>query len=146
MEFSDQASLESWHASQIEEDEPPFDLPSNPLDPETATALILLLCTPSNTGGIYWQSALRRLAVIASIINPEIGNQSFESIAQQLTKAGVPTCRATLSAINVKLSDATGFNRSCKTESARAAYRKRAFEVWGREGTRKKKTAKHTPP
>lgn len=136
MEITDQESLRQWQAQQHLDEDPPITPPITPLDPETVVAMIQLICVPSETGTISWKPSFRRLAVIASIISPDIGRLTLDRIARDLTAAGLPTTRAALSSINCQLRDTTGFTRSDKSERARESYRERACAVWNKRTNR----------
>lgn len=142
METTDQESLRQWQTQQHLDDEqdPPIEPPLHPLDPETVTALLMLICVPDPTGTILWKCALKRLAVLCHLIMPDVGAKSLDRIAKELTRAGVTTSRAALSVINVALFDAAGLRRTEKGESARESYRQRACRVWQKkiEGRGKK--------
>jgi hypothetical protein len=138
VEITDQESLRQWQAQQHNDDEqdPPIEPPLHPLDAQTVTALIMLICAPNENGTISWKPSFRRLAVIASIISPDIGRLTLDRIARDLTAAGLPTTRAALSSINCQLRDTTGFTRSDKSERARKSYRERACAVWNKRTNR----------
>ncbi len=136
MDATDQAALEAWQAQQFTDDEPPIAAPLHALDPETVTALLMLVCAPDNHGNILWKAGFKRLAVLAHLLLPEAGAQSLETIAQSLTKAGITTSRASLSNINTMMYDATGLRRTEKTETAREAYRIRACKLWQKKANR----------
>lgn len=140
-EPTDQQALEAWHASQLDHDEP-IQAPLHKLHADTVCALLMLICTPAPSGRIAWRTAFRRLSVIASIINPDIGRLTLDRIARDLTEAGLPTTRAALSATSCQLRDIIGFTRSDKSERARESYRERSSRVWGRKTNRNRKTTK----
>jgi hypothetical protein len=140
---------QQWLAEQAQwmnepDDEPEIDKPLHPLDPLTVTAMLMLICSPGANGTITWRTALRRLAVIASHILPEVGRHSLDGIAKQLTDCGIPTTRAALSITNCQLSDITGFHRTEKTQAAREAYRIAACKAWQKNPTRPSKRKKKT--
>ena len=147
---TDNEAAQQWLAEQAQwmnepDDDEAIDKPLHPLDPLTVTAMLMLICSPGANGTITWKTALRRLAVIASHILPDVGRHSLDAIAKQLTQCGIPTTRAALSVTNVLLSDITGFHRTEKTLAARESYRIAACEAWkknpSRPSKRKKKTA-----
>ena len=143
MELTDKAALQAWHEAQHQDDdEPAIAPPVDALDPKTVVALVMLICCPDSNGSIIWKTATRRLAVIAGLVMPELGKLTFDRIAADLTKAGIPTCRATLSNISVLLSEACGLSRSDKGQAAREAYRQRACAVWGKRAERNRKTVR----
>ena len=139
---------QEWLAAQArdlnEPDDEPIDKPLHPLDPLTATALLMLICSPGANGTITWRTALRRLAVICSHLLPEVGRHSLDAIAKQLTDCGIPTTRAALSVTNVLLSDITGFHRTEKTLAARESYRIAACKAWKKSPLRPNKRKKTT--
>ena len=135
MEFSDQQAFDEWQQNQFAED----DLEQG-FCPDTARALISAIVSDHHEGVTKWARAARRLAVIAHFLDAsDCGRLSLSALAEQLTESGLPTTKATLSALNVRLKDSTGFTRSSKTGRAREIYSKRAYEVWQR---RKDSTAK----
>ena len=130
---TDRQALQQWYESQHVQDEPEINVPTHNLDAMTVLAMIQLICVPSETGTISWRTALRRLAVIASIVSPDIGRLTLDRISRDLTNAGVITTRAALSSISCQLRDIIGFTRSDKSDKAREAYRKRARKAWSRK-------------
>ncbi|MFY7928989.1 MAG: hypothetical protein ACOVS5_08955 [Oligoflexus sp.] len=142
MDATDQAALEAWQAAQhIDDDEPAITAPLHPLDAQTVTALLLLIIAMDDRGNVLWGAAIKRLALIAHAILPELGAKSLETIAQSLTKAGITTSRASLSNINTMLYDATGLRRTEKTDNNRESYRIRACQVWQKKSNRYGTTA-----
>lgn len=129
----DKASLQAWHESQHAHDEPEINVPMHNLDAMTVLAMIQLICVPSESGTISWRTALRRLAVIAAIVSPDIGRLTLDRISRDLSNAGIITTRAALSSISCQLRDVIGFTRSDKSDRARESYRKRAQKAWSRK-------------
>lgn len=135
MEYSDRLCYENWQAEQFKDD----DLESS-YDTDTARALLSAIISDTHDGKTRWARATRKLAVIAHFLDAsDCGRLSLTELAEQLTASGIDTNKATLSALNVRLKDSTGFTRSSKTGQAREIYSKRAYEVWQR---RKDSTAK----
>lgn len=129
----DRQALHAWHESQHLPDDEEITVPSHNLDAMTVLAMIQLICVPSESGTISWRTALRRLAVIAAIVSPDIGRLTLDRISRDLTNAGVITTRAALSSISCQLRDVIGFTRSDKSDRARESYRERARKAWSRK-------------
>ena len=136
MELTDKAALQAWHEQQYLDDEPPIVPPVDPLDPQTAVAILMLVCVPAESGAIIWKSALKRLAILAHTLLPEVGAKTLDKVAKELTAAGVDCCRASLSNINVGLYEATGIRRTEKSDRARESYRVRSCEIWKKKAIR----------
>ena len=104
-------------------------------DPAALEAIVaaVLFCIPSRGQTLSPKAALigfRRFVVLASFICPELGGQTFATLAKSLGCG-----RAMLSLNHTKLSDALGGCRvSEKSRAARQAYRQRAKKVWADRG------------
>ena len=147
METADKQSFQNWQAEQAAYlNEPEHDQitePEHGLDPDTLTAVMMLLIPRMNDTGRLSvgqvKFASRRLFVLAAIVCPEIGAGGFTVMADALTKAGLSTTRACLSNIYVEIAKITGSTTLGRSTAAREAYAKRAKEVWGLR-TRKPQT------
>lgn len=128
MEFSDKQAFEQWQQDQFADD----DLEQG-FCTDTARALLSAIVSNDHQGKSKWARAARRLAVLAHFLDAsDCGRLTLTELADQLTASGIDTTKATLSVLNVRLKDSTGFTRSSKTGQAREIYSKRAYEVWQR--------------
>jgi hypothetical protein len=135
MEFSDQQAFEQWQQDQFADD----DLKQG-FCTDTARALLSAIVSNDHQGKSKWQRAARRLAVLAHFLDAsDCGRLTLTELAEELTASGINTTKATLSVLNVRLKDSTGFTRTEKSTRAREIYSKRAFEIWQK---RKNSTAK----
>ena len=148
LQIGDQQAFQDWQAHQHldEEDQHPTQEPVHPLDPNTLTAMILLLVPPMGstnklTAGQV-RFAMRRFFVLAAVVNPEIGAGGFTVMADAMTKAGIPTTRACLSTIYTELAEITGSTALGKKASARAVYAERAKKVWALRRTSAKRATR----
>ena len=125
VEFSDQQAFADWQQKEFADEEKPE---RNPMD---SLRQLLSLIVPYGNCPTRWATAARRLALVCHVLDvADCGGRSLTDLSEQLTAAGVETNKATLSAINIAITDHTGFHRTEKTQAARDAYKIAQANFW----------------